>query len=843
MVFIDNELQNKYNKIKVTYNNKKKNNLQLKRIDSFTNYFLHNSIDNNVILYETFHGKSMTDNPYALFLEILKKDTENKFHHVWALNSQKQDIQMKRYSKLPNVEFVKVHSNEYIKYLATAKYLINNTSFPTYFQKKEGQVYVNTWHGTPLKTLGKDMQGTMGQHQNLQRNFMHTDYILSPNSFTTEKLIYSHDLDGVYKGKVIEEGYPRVDLVTNTNADLFKKEVLSKVVKLNNKKIILYAPTWRGEVGKEGNINEDLLLNLETMIDNLPSDYQLLLKVHPLLYKFVKEDKRFKNICVPDYVDTCELLSSVDCLITDYSSIFFDFYVTGKPIILYMYDKEEYLQSRGMYIDLDEITAEKAYSRRELVNSLANLSNSEKMKYSVKQENIQKYISLQKGTSANKILEVLFENNFDNKNILIFNNKNKNIIFYLDEFLNQDAFDLKRKLINNVNYNRFNAIVVVKENLDAVEEKKLKEIDSRAKIVFSKNEINVTSKEWSIQNYIIQNGIHHELYRDAEKIYSRALKKIIGDCDIDYIVNLSNINVFWTNLLAFCNASLNCNRVMYLSKENVVKIYKNEKEKKLEVLKETFNAYSDFFSDNPLIESIDKLNNPRCVVNEVGIDNSIIDNKKKLLANTIVLENKQYVYIPSSDKAYLDFVTLIDHTLFEKNSVLIDIHSTPYAEVKISIQNYQQTNFNKNTDYNIVLYGFSSKDEIIIKEYFNEIKDIYFVPEITNICYRNLFFEEMSYIVLLDEITNNLSYIDQLLRIKKNIIVKNSYSEAENLFSSKYLETYNGDFSSTLETIYKKNMTKNMKQLNQIDENEIFNKFLVPKKYIELLVGDINNGI
>ena len=197
------------------------------------------------------------------------------------------------------------------------------------------KIYINTWHGTPLKTLGKDMEGPIGQHKNIQRNFLHSDYILSPNKFTSEKLIDSHDLEGLYNGEIIEEGYPRMDLTFNTDKEELRK-TLENIIELDpHKKIILYAPTWRGEVGSVSNINEELFNHISALNEKIPDDYQLILKVHTLLFKYIKHDEQLMNKCIPDCIDTNELLSLVDILITDYSSIFFDYMATNKPISVF----------------------------------------------------------------------------------------------------------------------------------------------------------------------------------------------------------------------------------------------------------------------------------------------------------------------------------------------------------------------------------------------------------------------------------------------------------------------------------------------------------------------------
>ena len=344
----------------------------------YTRYYKNLKIKDNFILYESYHGKNMTCNPYAIFKRLYSDPEFKDYIHIWALNKKnnKDNWYFNKYKKDPRVRFVELHSREYLKALTTCKYLINNVTFPPYFQKKEGQVYINTWHGTPLKTLGKDMGGPIGQHANIQRNLLQSDIIVNPNHYTSDIILNSHDLWGIYKGKVAVIGYPRVD-------SIFQKlpEEIRSMLGLNGgSKVILYAPTWRGNVGNVRNSTKELEQIIWELNMKLPKDYKLLIKVHSLVYKYVKEHSELSKICIPDWVDTNELLGEIDILITDYSSIFVDFLATKKPVLFLLYDKEEYEAERGLYFSLDELPGPVLYSVDEVISCLNNL-NEVKEKY------------------------------------------------------------------------------------------------------------------------------------------------------------------------------------------------------------------------------------------------------------------------------------------------------------------------------------------------------------------------------------------------------------------------------------------------------------------------------
>ncbi len=529
--YTDTQLFNKINQFSSKALEKRKNNYKFDMVSRYTEY-RNLPIENDTIFFETFHGKSMTDNPYALFLEIVKRDKEARYKFIWVLNhNPSMDIQAKRFEGLDNLIFVKLGSDDYIKYLATAKYLINNTSFPPYFVRRKEQKYLNTWHGTPLKTLGKDMKGTMGQHKNLFRNFLQTTHILSPNKFTGDILVKSHDLDGIYQGKIIEEGYPRVDLITNTNANKYKKEILGKVVRLREgKKITLYAPTWRGEVGEVGNITSGLLKKYRIIADNLPENYQLLLKVHPLLYKYIKDINNFANVVIPDELDVCEIMSGVDLLITDYSSVFVDFLVKDKPVILYQYDQDEYLEGRGMYLDLNKLSFPIANTDEEMKVLLYNVDELSSV-YKEKQE----FVYTQNGVSSQKVVDNLLNNSSDMcvKKVA---NEQDNILVYCSS-----PQYFKADFINSLVDQNDNILLWFSGKIDNEAEGFFKKLDKKVKIFFEFESVLFTSYEWCEYQYLMKNNDHYELKEDFHRIFKREIQRSFSEINFSKAYYLGDL--------------------------------------------------------------------------------------------------------------------------------------------------------------------------------------------------------------------------------------------------------------------------------------------------------------
>ena len=158
---------------------------------------------------------------------------------------------VEKYADRPNVHFVRYGSSDYYRALATSEFLVNNATFPPSFSKRPGQVYLNTWHGTPLKRMGYDIEDGALATANIIRNFAAADYLLAQNPFMTDQMYASaYKLTGIYRGSVIEEGYPRTDrqVLNDDEARAARDQLTDAGITAGDRQIILYAPTWKGLV-------------------------------------------------------------------------------------------------------------------------------------------------------------------------------------------------------------------------------------------------------------------------------------------------------------------------------------------------------------------------------------------------------------------------------------------------------------------------------------------------------------------------------------------------------------------------------------------------------------------
>lgn len=312
-------------------------------------------VDDKLVLLEGGQGTNINGNMFSMLREINTNPRWSEYKTVFVvteMNFEKAENRMAFYG-FDRVILCVRNSKTYCKYLACAKYLLTDNSFPPYFHKRENQVFLNTWHGTPLKNLGKSDKSNYASLANIQKNYLMSDYALFPNEFTRGVFMNDYDLKRIFKGKSLIANYPRNYIFYDKEQSSIMKDKLG----FSGKKVFAYMPTWRG-TGRVADTKSQLEITqkiLEEFDSALDDDTVLLVNLHFLLASGI-DCSSFSHIeYFPSDYDTYEILNACDGLITDYSSVFFDYAVTGKKIILFAYDKAKYLSSRGVYIPFESL--------------------------------------------------------------------------------------------------------------------------------------------------------------------------------------------------------------------------------------------------------------------------------------------------------------------------------------------------------------------------------------------------------------------------------------------------------------------------------------------------------
>ncbi len=349
-------------------------------------YFKLNTIgintDEKTVIFGCFNGRSYCDSPKAIYKYMLTDRRFEEFNYIWVF---KEPNKHKYLEENKNTKVISVKGKKYVQAMAKAKYWIFNYKIPDYIYPKKDQIFVQCWHGTPLKRLGCDLQhfdNALNTIEGMKKRYNEEtkkfSYFLSPSKFASEKFISIWNMkENKKQDCVLELGYPRNDYLYNyTENDI--KTIKSKLgIENCTKKILLYAPTYRDNQHTSGiGYTYKTEVDFDKLKEELSGEYIILFRSHWLvanLFDFEKYKDFIYN--VSDYDDIDELYVVSDLLITDYSSVFFDYANLKRPILFYMYDLEEYRDNiRGFYLNIEELPGPILKTEEELIENIKTIS-------------------------------------------------------------------------------------------------------------------------------------------------------------------------------------------------------------------------------------------------------------------------------------------------------------------------------------------------------------------------------------------------------------------------------------------------------------------------------------
>lgn len=551
----------------------------------YTEYLESLPLIKDSIVYESHVGKSLSCNPYAMFLSLIKDPYYKNYLHVWVI--RKGFSPPEEFKEYANVVFVEKSTDLYLRYLATAEYLINNTTFPPFFQRRYGQKYLNTWHGTPLKTLGKEQKYNFQEHKNAQRNFLQATHLISPNPHTTRVLLDSYDLRPIMGGKLAETGYPRIDMTVNSNQKLAIK--IRENLGISGKRpVVLYAPTWRGTL-------ETVTYNIEKIKEDIKylsgkHDCDLLFRGHHLLEKVFDSNEDVGCTVVDENIDTNQLLSVVDILITDYSSIFFDFLSLGKPIIYYVFDLEEYTRHRGMYFNIEEMPGYKCHDIASLSQSLEEAMSSNTLDSRHFIESIDKFSPHDDGLATQRVIDFFF-NDEDEYLVDLRRKAPLNVLINAGGFQPNGITTSFLNLVNHIDTSFVHVTVGVSpgsisnnlQNLSLFER-----LPEDTAVVARSGVVNMTWEERWVRKQYDNYGLRFsEPQREIIKnIFDREFDRVFGDADFHSCVAFSGYDDFWAHLLL--GNRRDSKKIIYMHSDMI-----DEYKERYPSLEKVFKIYKD----------------------------------------------------------------------------------------------------------------------------------------------------------------------------------------------------------------------------------------------------------
>jgi CDP-glycerol glycerophosphotransferase len=294
------------------------------------------------VLHHSFGGR-FSDSPRAIHQAL--NGSGHPSEHVWLLDPRH------RHSFPAGVRTVEYGSRRAVEELESADVVVSNTHIEMDWTKAPGAIYLQTWHGTPLKHIHFDsLWAPPGRVAYLTEDVRRWDYLLSPNRVSTERLRGAFG----FNGEIVESGYPRNDVLLSPRSDGIRAAVRRQLDIPDDATVVLYTPTWRDDVlDAQGRQDFALQLDLAEVNRRLGNDHYLLIRTHFLVSAELPamDGPRVRDVSA--YPDVSDLYLAADAMVTDYSSTMFDFAVTGKPLLFYTYDLEHYRDTlRGFYFDL-----------------------------------------------------------------------------------------------------------------------------------------------------------------------------------------------------------------------------------------------------------------------------------------------------------------------------------------------------------------------------------------------------------------------------------------------------------------------------------------------------------
>ena len=350
--------------------------------------------EEKLILFNSYGGKKMDDSPKAIYDAMCNDERFNMYRMVWALQEPKL-------YKERNIESVKCDTLKFFILALKAKVWVTNSSIERGLSfKKKSTICFNTWHGTTIKKMGNDIQDDNLSFRGM--NHVSADVMLAQSQYDIN--IFSQAFE-IPKERFYCIGLPRNDILVN-----YKREdallVRKKLGIPEDKKILLYAPTFREyTTGKEKEVILHIPISLDYWQQRLEKEYVVLFRAHYEVAKHMDVSGYSAFIDVSSYHCLNDLMIVSDALISDYSSIFFDYSIMHKPMYCFAYDYEEYIENRGMYLDLKkELPCVMHKEEESLIDEIVNNTNNNLEKIKIFQN---KYVA-ECGDAARKSCDILY---------------------------------------------------------------------------------------------------------------------------------------------------------------------------------------------------------------------------------------------------------------------------------------------------------------------------------------------------------------------------------------------------------------------------------------------------
>jgi CDP-glycerol glycerophosphotransferase (TagB/SpsB family) len=514
----------------------------------------------DVVFYESFSGNGMLCNPEAIFRALLDDPEFAHIKHVWTLRSRRENRSVIReFAHHSRVRFVRHGSVAYYRSLAISGYLVNNATFPPEFSKRERQVYLNTWHGTPLKRMGYDIGEPASQVGNVIRNFLNADYLLAASPFMVDQMYErAYRLKHLYRGQIIEEGYPRIDrqFLSGEAAAAARVRLAAAGIDLRGRKVILYAPTWKGtNFNRPEDDAAELIARVAELASQIDTErYVVLLKTHQVVHKFATHRPELRGLLVPNEIPTNVVLGVSDILITDYSSVFFDFLPLERPILFFTPDIDDYAGYRGLYIEPEEWPGPVVRSVGELAGELIRLDQLGVSIDTARKHAIMRarFCLHEDGNATARIIDIVFRRNEGGYRILrAATDERTSILIHAGGMRPNGITSSLISLLDSIDHDRFDVSVVFPNSRRRAVLDRQRQLNPRVRQIARVGGMNGSKLSHWIRRSSARRaalGIHGT---DAiqRRLWDDEWQRCFGSSRFDHVIDFSGYAPFWATLM------------------------------------------------------------------------------------------------------------------------------------------------------------------------------------------------------------------------------------------------------------------------------------------------------
>lgn len=634
--------------------------LKIREYISQTNYLKYvetSSIDDYAILLECQHGTGINGNIFYLLKELC---TNVKYKDFKVYISVKKEYEKNILSLLRSYSFqgyqtVRMNTMEYYQTVATSKYLINDNTFLPFFIKRDEQVYLNTWHGTPLKTLGKKINNDFHNIGNTMKNFFVADYLLYPNEHTRNCMVEDYMLENIAQNEIVLNGYPRNTILF----DQIQSLKIRKQFDIEDKKVIAYMPTWRGTVAnknKDEQIDE-VMMYLKEIDSQLTNNQVMYVNFHPIIHANI-QFADFKHIqSFPSEIETYEFLNACDMLITDYSSVFFDYAISHKKIILFTYDKEEYFMDRGVYISIDDLPFPKVDTVKELLAEINAPIQYDDKKF------VQEFCSFENKNASSQLLDLVLFNERADLNIENMpNNGKENVLIYAGNFAKNGITSSLMNLLENIDLDKRNYYVTFFSRRVYPYRDTIRALPEGVKYIPVVGKMNASLQEKKLLKDYKKNKVDMgAAYANLKKLYTYEIKRRFGNISFAHVIHFTGYEFKIQLLFSFFK---DAKKTIYVH-SNMVEELRVRKNQHKETLKYAYAHY-----DQVAIVTEDMFEPTKEIA---GSDEKFVVASNVFDYKTVIKKSQQEIQFDENTKCNIDEQEVKDIVLNKNFTKFINI--------------------------------------------------------------------------------------------------------------------------------------------------------------------------